>query len=329
MIAPILKGRGSLLKPLNNHGTEVQGFQADRKQYTEQKQGTAVYVLHLSDFHLESSSQVQTYRTQLESDLVKDLKVSRLMYLAVSGDIANYSSKEEYEAAFELIDGLVKRFGLDPNRVIIAPGNHDVNWELSKQAYEFTYKTTGAKHPAEGTYIPAGEVGNLIRNDATYDQRFNCFGEHFFKRVYGGRTYPTCYSDQALLIPRPDDSLVFLGLNSAWEIDHHFRDRAGINMNALSHALDQLQDGKYDNWLKIAVFHHPVTGREAMNDDFMQLLAVHGFQIVLHGHVHEAKEGFYKYDDKRGIHIIGAGTFGAPTAGTSAGHPVAVQPADP
>ena len=126
---------------------EVQGFQADRKQYTEQKQGTAVYVLHFSDFHLESSSQVQTYRTQLESDLAKELKVSRLMYLAVSGDIANYSSKEEYEAAFELIDGLVKRFGLDPNRVIIAPGNHDVNWELSKQAYEFTYKPTRRETP--------------------------------------------------------------------------------------------------------------------------------------------------------------------------------------
>ena len=68
----------------------------------------------------------------------------------------------------------------------------------------------------------------------------------------------------------------------------------------------------YDGWLKIAVWHHPVAGQEMMNDEFMQLLAVHGFQVCLHGHIHEAIEGFHKYDDRRGVRIIGAGTFGAP-----------------
>jgi hypothetical protein len=41
------------------------------------------------------------------------------------------------------------------------------------------------------------------------------------------------------------------------------------------------------------------------------LLSVHKFQIYMHGHIHEAVESFYKYDDRRGIQIIGAGTFGA------------------
>nr|VFJ61479.1 MAG: hypothetical protein BECKDK2373C_GA0170839_108914 [Candidatus Kentron sp. DK] len=125
-------------------------------------------------------------------------------------------------------------------------------------------------------------------------------------------------------------------------------------MEALSRALDRLQDGeegyisasrqirsgmgsgsgtgssgipaspthKYDGWLKIAVFHHPVTGRQQMNDEFMQLLAVHGFQICLHGHVHEAMESFHQHDDQRGINIIGAGTFGAPTTEQVTGIPL-------
>ena len=83
-------------------------------------------------------------------------------------------------------------------------------------------------------------------------------------------------------------------------------------MPALAKALDRLQDGKYDGWLKIAVWHHPITGKEMMNDEFMQQLTVHGFQICVHGLVHEAGQWFYHYDDRRGIHIIGAGTFGAP-----------------
>ena len=71
-------------------------------------------------------------------------------------------------------------------------------------------------------------------------------------------------------------------------------------MPALTAALDRLQEGAYDGWLKIAVWHHPVAGKEMMNDEFMQLLAVHGFQVCLHGHIHEAIEGFHKYDDRRG-----------------------------
>ena len=93
-------------------------------------------------------------------------------------------------------------------------------------------------------------------------------------------------------------------------------------MPALTQALDRLQDGKYDGWLKVAVWHHPVTGKEMMNDGFMQLLAVHGFQVCLHGHIHEAIEGFHKYDDRRGVRIIGAGTFGAPAREQVTGIPL-------
>jgi hypothetical protein len=86
----------------------------------------------------------------------------------------------------------------------------------------------------------------------------------------------------------------------------------GINMSALTNAIDSLKDGMYKDWLKIAVWHHPIEGKEMMDDHFIELLIVHGFQICMHGHIHEAIDGFHKYDATRGIRIIGAGTFGAP-----------------
>ena len=144
-----------------------------------------------------------------------------------------------------------------------------------------------------------------------YKTRFNNFSTYLYKKVYGGQKYPLEYAEQALLIERPEDSILFLALNSCWQIDHYFTDRAGIHMEALTNALDKIQDGKYDDWLKIAVWHHPVTGLEPMNNEFMQLLAVNGFQVCMQGHIHEAIEGFHKYDDNKGIHVIGAGTFGA------------------
>jgi hypothetical protein len=115
---------------------------------------------------------------------------------------------------------------------------------------------------------------------------------------------------------------LFLALNSCWELDHHYRQRASVNMQALARALDRLQGDQYDGWLKTAVWHHPVTGKEMMNDEFLELLAVHDFQICMHGHIHEAIEQFHKYDDKRNVHIVGAGTFGAPVREQVTGIPL-------
>jgi GTPase SAR1 family protein len=300
---------------------EVTQFREDQRQYT-QVEDRRLHLLHLSDLHLETEAQAAVYRTQLETDLIRELGIRRLEYLIISGDVGNRSTEEEYRAAFKLVDGVVKRFGLDASRVVVVPGNHEVNWGLSKKAYPFVYREDLPASLPEERYIPAGEAGVLLRNDELYRQRFAHFNAHFFKLIYQGQEYPLEYKDQFLLVERPEDGLLFLGLNSAWRLDHHFHDRAEINMEALTGALDRLQEGHYDGWLKMAVWHHPVTGKEMMKDEFMQLLAVHGFQVCLHGHIHEAMEGFHKYDDQRGIAIVGAGTFGAPAREQVTGIPL-------
>lgn len=202
---------------------------------------------------------------QLETDLKNELNVKRLEYLVISGDIANHSTEAEYKAAFELVDGLVKRFGLNAERVVIVPGNHDLNQQLSKKAYPFIYNDELTDPLPEGMYIPAGDAGVLLRDDELYQKRFEHFSTQFYKKVYGSNEYPLDYAEQSMIIERYEDKMLFLALNSCWQIDHHFQQRAGINMDALSRALDRLQGGKYDDWLKIAVWHHPVTGKEMMN----------------------------------------------------------------
>ena len=290
---------------------EVKQFRADQQQYTA-TEDHRVHILHLSDLHFTDDSLAGVWRTQLETDLIRELKVRRLEYLIISGDVGNFSTEQEYDSAFTMVDGLVKQFGLDASRVVLVPGNHDLNWDLSETAYTFVPNRKLVMPLPEERSISAGEAGALLRNDALYRERFVNFNTYFYRRVYSGRDYPLDYHKQALFVERPEDRILFVGLNSSWQLDHHFRNRASIHMQALTRALDRLQYGNYGGWLKIAAWHHPITGKEMMNDDFMQLLAIHGFQICLHGHIHEASQGFYQYDDRRRIHIIGAGTFGAP-----------------
>lgn len=48
-----------------------------------------------------------------------------------------------------------------------------------------------------------------------------------------------------------EQNILILGLNSAWELDHHYKSRASINPSALSKALNSIrQNQEYQNCLK-------------------------------------------------------------------------------
>jgi 3',5'-cyclic AMP phosphodiesterase CpdA len=76
------------------------------------------------------------------------------------------------------------------------------------------------------------------------------------------------------------------------------------------------------------VFHHPIhSGEDSRIRDpaFLQRLAVAGFRLVLHGHVHRADAELYRYDRSEGgrqLDIVAAGTFGAPTGEWVPGYPL-------
>lgn len=269
-------------------------LQESRRALERRGKKNIVHILHLSDIHLGTKSEAKQYRTSLSLDLEQELKIDTLDYLVISGDIATLSVKDEYDAALDFIEGLKKNFKLTPDRIVIVPGNHDLNWRFARKAYSSLFQNLFSHPPKEQEYA----------------KRFLHFAE-FYQQVKG-KEYPEDYDKQARIYYSPDDCLLFLALNSSWQIDCYNRGRAGIHKNAFANALDQLADKRYNNWLKIAVWHHPVTGREMMDDAFLEQLSVRGFEICMHGHIHQAKGSFYRYDLERGLHIIGAGTFGAP-----------------
>ena len=71
----------------------------------------------------------------------QELDCTHLDALIVSGDIANISVAEEYDAAKAFFDLVYKEFDVGPDQLVLVPGNHDLNWELSKKkGYKLTYK---------------------------------------------------------------------------------------------------------------------------------------------------------------------------------------------
>jgi 3',5'-cyclic AMP phosphodiesterase CpdA len=285
-----------------------------------------MYILHLSDLHFGTADNATNWHNQLAEDLRHDLYCHRLDGLILSGDIANKSLPEEYAAAQQFLDNLCQEFLLTPKQVVIVPGNHDLNWDLAESAYELKRRKDYKGSTDENDVIDKGDIIE-VQNPEEYKHRFKHFSA--FYETLKGEPYPLEYAHQGILHHFEEQNLLILGLNSAWQLDHHYTSRASILPDAISHALSQIrQNSEYENCLKFAVWHHPLNSafEDRITDlGFMQRLAQAGFRAVFHGHIHKAETSLYRYDqsvDGRKINIVCAGTFGAPIREWMPGYPL-------
>ncbi|WP_437514859.1 macro domain-containing protein [Sorangium sp. So ce1099] len=292
--------------------------------------GSATHVLHLSDLHFGTSDDADLWSSQLAADLQSELGCSRLDAVILSGDIANRSTPEEYAAARQFLDTLSGAFHLSSQQVILVPGNHDLHWGLAKKAYKLVDREELSALPTEGSFIDIGSGALRIRDETLYPRRF----EHFarFYQDVRKEPYPLAPEAQALLYTFPEQNLLVLGLNSAWNLDHHFKDRASIHPLALGRALDEIRrTAAYAPYVKIAVWHHPIASPfpdRITEHGFLERLAQAGFRLGLHGHIHKADNALFRYDQAasgRQIELLCAGTFGAPTREWVPGYPLQYQ----
>jgi predicted MPP superfamily phosphohydrolase len=286
-----------------------------------------MHILHLSDLHFGTLAQAQLWSGQLIEDLQNNLNIDKIDALILSGDIANKSTHEEYQFAKKFLDEFLQDFNLEPGQIIIVPGNHDINWDLSKEAYTLKDKDKCiADELREGYYISVNDDVVRTVDKEKYLHRFSNFND--FYNNYKDNPYQLDVNQQYSL-DVIGDKILILGLNSAWQLDHHFKNRASINNIALTNALTEIRRNNiYKNCpVKIAVWHHPINSPyedRVKNSDFLQRLAVNDFHLFLHGHVHKAENDKFCYDhniEGRKLHRICAGTFGAPTKELNTGIP--------
>jgi small GTP-binding protein len=283
-------------------------------------QGPPLRILHLSDLHVSAEADPDSLFQALEADLVdssEGLGVERLDYLVISGDITNQAAPQEFEKAHAFVSLLIERFGLTSERCMIVPGNHDLDWET--EAYTRKKKRqVDAEQLKPGTFSKDGD-GYYIRNDAKYPERFKNFSQHFYHPLTQ-RLYPLAPEEQCISSLFAEHRIQFLTMNSAWEIDEYFQGRSSISEQALARGLATAEQQKrsaltpQDSVLRVAIFHHPITGNEKIQDTaFTDRLMQAGVRVCLHGHVHEDRADLVNYlHPERGLHVVGAGSFGAP-----------------
>lgn len=274
-------------------------------------------ILHLSDLHFGTLSDAKLWYSQLADDLVDELSCKKIDILIISGDVSNKAIASEFKAAKFFFDKLCKEFEIDLTKMVIVPGNHDLCWDISKKAYK----------PMDGADRIDHEKAPHVQNDKLHRERFSPFSQFYYN--IKGEYYPLDYEYQGIIHYLKDFKILIIGLNSSWELDDHFTSRASIYPNAISNIMDSIRkSGKYSDWLKIAVWNHPLNGpfEDRIKDHgFMERLAQKGFKLCLHGHLHKSTIETFRYDQSpngRKIEVVGAGTFGALTKEWYDGYPL-------
>lgn len=192
--------------------------------------------------------------------------------LLVSGDLTENGAPRQVDAALRFLTGLRARLGLEPGRIALVPGPHDVSSAACR------------------AYFADCEADDVAPR-APYWPKWRHFSS-LFHSVYQGMESLVFDADQPWsLFEVPDLRLVVAGFNSTIALSHRPDDRYGmIGDVQAAYFARMMRSYEQDGWLRVGLVAHPVpatAGQEARSevlrdaDVFTRLLM--SVNLVVHG----------------------------------------------
>lgn len=247
-------------------------------------------------------------------DLVRGLPLDSTEYPKVL--------EKQYADAFDLLTRLADIFlGGDRSKLIIIPGNHDVDWIKSRNSMKVVEQTDESIHDLLTTpHSPyrwswKGQQLYKIENYETYEERFKFFCD-LYSQFYQGATLAFQVDPKrAWNLFELDAGRILVGaFNSCINTDC-FSYYGEIPTQAI--AQSHLAASDHYN-LKIAVWHHDTRGAPRRSDyldpDIVQLMLDRGYRLGMHGHRHKSDVlPFYLHatPEMHVMAVVGAGSLSA------------------
>ncbi|MGH8576669.1 MAG: metallophosphoesterase [Gammaproteobacteria bacterium] len=197
--------------------------------------------------------------------------------LIASGDLAEWGKKKEFDDVLAFLTDLTDVLGLPRERVVIVPGNHDINRD-SCAAYFMTCKADDEEPVAP--YWPKWEHFHRM-----------------FRAFYGDAASIQFTPDEPWSWYEYDDlKLVVAGLNSTMAESHRDEDHHGyLGEKQLRWFADKLRAYKDEGWFRLGVMHHnqqrgvPSDDESLHDADDLRRHLGGSLNLLLHGHTHEGK----------------------------------------
>jgi hypothetical protein len=271
-------------------------------------------ILHISDLHRAATDPISN--AELISALVSDREryvredppIAEPQAIVVSGDIIqgvglgepNFEAElaAQYQVALSFLVELTERFlNGDRAKVVLVPGNHDIDWNQARAAMVKVAPNAMPKTLPRALYEPNSPYRwdwntrelYIINDQGAYRQRFAPFWR-FFARFYEGTTgllRVEPWSD-ANLYSMDNGRIGVAAFNSFAGNDcFAFHGEIPRDVVARSH-LDLRELGPWR--LRIAVWHHDIEGppyrSDYMDPDIARGMIGRSFRLGLYGHQH-------------------------------------------
>jgi 3',5'-cyclic AMP phosphodiesterase CpdA len=303
-------------------------------------------ILHISDLHRSKDCEISN--VALLSSLLKDKdrysvsenpKIQSPDIIIVSGDIIRGSVKSDgseeevqnqYEEAMLFLNDLTNHFiGKNKNRIIIIPGNHDIDWKFSKESME---KIDSSKIFDEKNTLKMEILKEALNQNSTtrwswkdlsfykitevekYNKRLEAFANFYNAFYEGNRTYSLKPKEQYDIFDFPEFNLTIAAFNSCYNNDH-LRLVGDIHPECIANVNLELRSLQNKGRLVLSTWHHNTKGlpydSSYMDNSKLKNFIESGISIGLHGHQHKTEliQEFNDVLEQKKIIIFSAGTL--------------------
>ncbi|MCP3060966.1 metallophosphoesterase [Myxococcus sp. K38C18041901] len=268
-----------------------------------------IKILHISDLHRTNDEKVSN--PEVLNDLLAAIRTFNdgpFDLIVLSGDITQEATEDEFKEAEQFLDDLAtKLMNGVRERIIVVPGNHDINW---KAASAGNFKLTRGTVPEDGKQRPGLVVvpnGYILPTEETAQQAISNFRDSYHR--FYKTNYPSVTQERFQFLEPKDLPIGILALDTIIGM-HHFSDTPHVDRTAL---IDGLQKAQATAKRFIAVGHHgPIRLRnqhDGVEGWCLERLLDGQAAMYLHGHVHETQISHFSRDGIVGIPCIGVGSL--------------------
>jgi len=211
--------------------------------------------------------------------LTKRRVVAPIDAIFISGDLAARGKPDEYrQRVKQFIGELLLHSGLDPSRLFMVPGNHDVDWEAIRPYHKMAFP---------GTLEASDEIFGSSHTLALLAEKFAGFRllAHDFPGAWRGGRYPYL----ARVFRHKDARVGVVGLNSAWLVggdsaENADRHKLLVGRRLMNRAFDEVAQESPD--IVFVLMHHPYEWLMDFEAGEVRTLLLSRAHVVLNGHRH-------------------------------------------
>lgn len=236
-----------------------------------------IRILHISDVHIRGDNQIRDRVLLAFIESIEGLgeRFGHPDLVVMTGDLAFSGKKEEYERCSAFFDDLLAKLSLPKSRLIVIPGNHDVD---RVEGHDLLRSLD-----SEQSSVDYFGRGYPLRHIVDRKRAYIAWHDTYFASV---RTVPvrSSVSDPEIVEISGKRLAIVRADTATFSLDDTDYGKLWIGRRSFEKCMTVLKTEKYDT--AVLLTHHPLDWLSDIEKPQIRAVVRENFDLQLHGHLH-------------------------------------------